>query len=627
MLVNDGKIYVGETPITKVYQGIDVIYEQGRKPKELLYLQSTGTQYIDTGISPTVNHEIELDFQLTNATETTGTRLFGSRKTWNQQGFYGGTSSNLVGRNWWLELGNQYKEISLASDKNRHIIKFGKNVYVDKTYYYTFTSAFFDAYANIMLFGSFDGDTSTTQVSKTAYKLYSCKIYNNGVLVRDFIPMLDENDVACLYDKVSKAYFYNAGTGDFLYEEKPEYTELSYLQSSGTQYIDTGYSPKGNAKYELSISDGTTAGVVFGAYDGAWTSGNGFYHNASSNSYEWLHYLSNTQLSFKSKTSGVEEIIINKGQAYINGSSAGSAGSEKTFTVPYTMYIFGGNWSGTLTQPMSTKLHYFKISENDILVHDYIPVLDPQGIPSLYDKVTQTYLYNQGTGEFSFIDPRPEPPPQPVPMPTGYTQLKNIIAHGHQRINTGIIPNDNTYGFEAKFCLENGEGEGLWDWNIMNMGGNSVDNYRFGFGGWKALGGDTSTPNLQPAGIRVQNGSRSISNPKISYGTNYKVLFNYNNDRVCYLDGVSIASGFTNGTYTYSDPWNIFCQTYNNGSTQYARFFWGKLYYLKIWLGETLVRDFVPALDNNNVPCLYDTVTQQTFYNSGSGNLTYETLE
>lgn len=47
-------------------------------------------------------------------------------------------------------------------------------------------------------------------------KIYYFKIYDNDVLVRDFIPVLDHNGSPCMYDKVSKQFFYNSGTGDFI---------------------------------------------------------------------------------------------------------------------------------------------------------------------------------------------------------------------------------------------------------------------------------------------------------------------------------------------------------------------------------------------------------------------------
>jgi len=53
---------------------------------------------------------------------------------------------------------------------------------------------------------------------KASMKLYYFKIYQNDVLVRNFEPALDESGVACLYDKVTKQYFYNSGTGTFNYQ-------------------------------------------------------------------------------------------------------------------------------------------------------------------------------------------------------------------------------------------------------------------------------------------------------------------------------------------------------------------------------------------------------------------------
>lgn len=47
-------------------------------------------------------------------------------------------------------------------------------------------------------------------------RVWSCKHKRNGVLIRDFIPVLDLADVPCLYDKVSGELFYNKGTGEFL---------------------------------------------------------------------------------------------------------------------------------------------------------------------------------------------------------------------------------------------------------------------------------------------------------------------------------------------------------------------------------------------------------------------------
>lgn len=44
-----------------------------------------------------------------------------------------------------------------------------------------------------------------------------------------------------------------------------------------------------------------------------------------------------------------------------------------------------------------------------------------------------------------------------------------------------------------------------------------------------------------------------------------------------------------------------------------------RLYYVKMSDGETVVRDYVAALDPQGMPCMFDKVTNQPFYNSGTG--------
>ncbi len=51
-------------------------------------------------------------------------------------------------------------------------------------------------------------------------KVYEFKIYDSDVLIQHLVPTLDSNNTPCMYDKVSSNFYYNIGTGDFLYGEK-----------------------------------------------------------------------------------------------------------------------------------------------------------------------------------------------------------------------------------------------------------------------------------------------------------------------------------------------------------------------------------------------------------------------
>ena len=48
-----------------------------------------------------------------------------------------------------------------------------------------------------------------------------------------------------------------------------------------------------------------------------------------------------------------------------------------------------------------------------------------------------------------------------------------------------------------------------------------------------------------------------------------------------------------------------------------------KFYYLKIYEGETLVKDFIPVLDTNNKPCMYEKIGKTFHYNTGEDEPTY----
>ena len=53
--------------------------------------------------------------------------------------------------------------------------------------------------------------------SPAGTRIYYCKFFENGTLVRNFIPVLDRYGVPCMFDSVTKNRFYNAGTGTFTY--------------------------------------------------------------------------------------------------------------------------------------------------------------------------------------------------------------------------------------------------------------------------------------------------------------------------------------------------------------------------------------------------------------------------
>lgn len=87
--------------------------------------------------------------------------------------------------------------------------------------------------------------------------LYSCKIYDNGTLVRDFVPCTNSSNVAGLYDMVDGVFYASNTSTEFV--AGPEYkaiktgTILNYDYTGAAEFVDL---PKGKYKLECWGAEG-----------------------------------------------------------------------------------------------------------------------------------------------------------------------------------------------------------------------------------------------------------------------------------------------------------------------------------------------------------------------------------
>lgn len=188
----------------------------------LEYIQSTGTQYIDTGVMGNNDTVIELQADITIGSQATG--VYGSR-------IYGTTASSLndafhlyqLYTNNNMQVGYDTTSTNVTVVPGLHTYLADKNSFkVDGTTLYTFTSSTFTTPSSILLFSCHTGsDGSTVDTRRMVGKVYSFKIYNNNALVRNLVPARRELDNAVgMYDTVTDQFFGNAGTGTFI--EGPE---------------------------------------------------------------------------------------------------------------------------------------------------------------------------------------------------------------------------------------------------------------------------------------------------------------------------------------------------------------------------------------------------------------------
>lgn len=182
---------------------------------KLNYLESTGTQYIDLGVTPfeIANMQLIFDYQITDDF-TKNSRLFGVYDGYylNYVQFFVNTDTDNIG----FQFGTGNYNTYVPKDNIKRKINIdlaNKTMIVDNDLYYLKIKQIKNT-LNIYLFCRNTINTANYFISA---RIYSFKIQNGDELYRNFVPALDTTNKPCLYDTVLKQPFYNQGTGEFLY--------------------------------------------------------------------------------------------------------------------------------------------------------------------------------------------------------------------------------------------------------------------------------------------------------------------------------------------------------------------------------------------------------------------------
>lgn len=222
------------------------------------YIQSSGTQYINTGFVP--NQDTRLVLDLTYVSSDSGEVVLGGRTAYGSNSFTTWPSS----WKWKDEYGSSTITTTTTADNARHTLEKNKNVtYLDGTAICTHSSQTFTSPVSLYLCGLNQNGT-LNNIAKI--KIYSCQIYDNGTLVRDFRPCTNASGAAGLWDDVNSVFYANAGTGTFTAgPEVPAPTTPLAFQT--VLAVVLGWKAVDGATHYILARDGeqigTTAGVQF----------------------------------------------------------------------------------------------------------------------------------------------------------------------------------------------------------------------------------------------------------------------------------------------------------------------------------------------------------------------------
>lgn len=182
---------------------------------EVEYIGLTGTQYVDTGFKASNTTRVVMDFELTDT--SVDNYIFGAYKP---------SGITAVERYylWWSKTNNYYTMYTNGAGSSftgfkgvaglgRHLLdKNRNNTILDEVSISVSDSTFTTSYD--MYLGTVNSG-GTPRSTGMVGKIYSCQIYDNDVLVRDFVPCVNASGVAGLYDLANGVFYGNAGTGVF----------------------------------------------------------------------------------------------------------------------------------------------------------------------------------------------------------------------------------------------------------------------------------------------------------------------------------------------------------------------------------------------------------------------------
>jgi len=357
-------------------------------------------------------------------------------------------------------------------------------------------------------------------------------------------------------------------------------TILEYIESTGTQYIDTGITASSTNKYILKISKQTEAGGILGS-DDHW--GGFFMYNLAQN--RFCFHLPNKQFNITGITDEILDINCSPNGLVINEQSGTEASDNNSYAGTLKLYpkYQGGYLRGKF------KLYYCKLYDNDTIVRDFVPCYDFDSEQAgLYDFISGEFYTNQGTGEFIAGNPK---------VPDEYQNVEYIGTGDSQYINTNSYVTPNT-AWELTFSLNNDD----FYKQIAGMVGSPTSQI--------TIYSTTGSPDAQRV-IAVQH--QDYDGP-FAY-----INIDQNKHRVYLSSGKQavddIVVNNTNVTVASTTPILIGCR-YQSGPSGDCN---AKFYACKIWEDNTLIKYLVPCYRKSDTKRgMYD-IIENVFYTNNRG--------
>ena len=410
------------------------------------YIESDGTSGISTGYRMKGTSRIEVDFALTDINDTSvwnECRIFGTDNT-----TYEPTLQTCLYATYTAANGNTFFRLRAKTsassaqptkyksgvDTGRHTAVFdlpgAKMVFMtggvtnsygysdggaDRTVDAGVSFAGQESTLPLSLFGRWGNAQATIFANMAKARIYGVKIYEDNVLVRDFVPCLKDG-VACFRDCVNGGFIVGEDTAAFTAGgDVPTFADDGYVSTAanadgGKLYFDTGY--KATAKTAVALDCALTvstnlAGSIWRLFQGSSPVFDFNLNGSHGLRYQAFNgYKTEFTTAFKETLYDDKDVrrtfyLDNRGEAAVTTSTH----TNQLVTFPQastsanTVSIKLAANSGGNNDFAAIKIYGCKIWENGLLVRDFAPYVN-NGTPGLRDSLTGTFIAaSRGSGD------------------------------------------------------------------------------------------------------------------------------------------------------------------------------------------------------------------------------------
>ena len=209
------------------------------------YIESTGTQWIDTGLTWAQADDVEMEFSFPNQPSAVAVPMWVRWESSVADSVIRINESNMIEPRFWSWINTGVEMLAKTKYKVRTEFKsWAQKVYVNDVQKATWSLTYtYNASRTYYLFAF--RDTSDINC-KCSCRMYSCKIKLWDTVVRNFVPcFVKYTGEAGMWDTVNEKFYPNIWTWSFwkwFNKFNPEdYQKVEYIKTTWTQWIDTWY--------------------------------------------------------------------------------------------------------------------------------------------------------------------------------------------------------------------------------------------------------------------------------------------------------------------------------------------------------------------------------------------------